>query len=340
MADPDTSAASGLGLPPRAAAGNRSLRIVIVGMAVIVAMLPFVASTYVLSLLVLAGIYAVLVIGLELFMGQTGQVSFGHNAFAVLGGYATAILTTTHNWPPLAALAFSIVISVIAALIIGARTLQLRGHYLAMATLALGMIAYTLTVQLTSLTNGFAGITGIAPLGIGPLELTSDLQYYYVVWTIAALGIWSSFRIKDSRVGRALGAIAGNEEAASALGINAARLKLTAFVISAAYAAVAGSLMAHFVGFLSPEVFGLDLVTLLFAMLFVGGIGTIYGPVVGAVLIALLPAILGPLAEYRQLAYGVILLAVIMFAPSGAFRQIVGLAERLFDGSSRGVKRG
>ena len=340
MADSESSATPSLALPPRIARGSRSMRIVVISMAVIIAALPFVASTYVLSLLVLASIYAVLAIGLDLFMGQTGQVSFGHNAFAALGGYATAILTTAHNWPPLAALAFSIVISVIAALIVGVRTLQLRGHYLAMATLALDMIAYTLAVQLTSLTNGFVGITGIAPLGIGPLELTSDLQYYYVVWIIVALGIWSSFRIKDSRVGRALGAIAGNEEAASALGINAARLKLIAFTISAAYAAVAGALMAHFIGFLSPEVFGLDLVTLLFAMLFVGGIGTIYGPVIGAVLIALLPAILGPLADYRQLAYGVILLAVIMFAPSGAFRLIADLAERLFDRSSEGEKHG
>jgi branched-chain amino acid transport system permease protein len=309
-------------------------------MAGVIAVLPAVASTYVLSLLVLASIYAVLAIGLDLFMGQTGQVSFGHNAFAALGGYATAILTTAHNWPPLAALAFSIAVAVVAAVIVGARTLQLRGHYLAMATLALGMIAYTLSVQLTSLTNGFAGITGIAPLGIGPLELTSDLQYYYVVWIVVALGIWSSFRIKDSRIGRALGAIAGNEEAASALGINAARLKLTAFTISAAYAAVAGSLMAHFVGFLSPEVFGLDLVTLLFAMLFVGGIGTIYGPVIGAVLIALLPAILGPLAEYRQLAYGVILLAVILFAPRGAFPLISDWVDHLFNRKERRAHRG
>jgi branched-chain amino acid transport system permease protein len=296
---------------------------VVAGLAAVIAVLPLVSSSYVLSLLVLAGIYALLTIGLDLFMGQTGQVSFGHNAFAALGGYASAILTTAHGWPPLAALAVSIVLAVLAAFLVGLRTLQLRGHYLAMATLALGLIAYTLTVQLTSLTNGFAGLAGVPPLGIGPFELGSDLQYYYAAWILVGLGLWSSLRIRDSRVGRALGAIAGNEEAAAALGINAARLKLASFAISAAYAAVAGSLMAHYVGFLSPEVFGMDLVTLLFAMLFVGGVGTIFGPVIGALLIALLPALLGNLAEYRQLAYGVILLAVIMFAPRGAFPLLV-----------------
>lgn len=297
--------------------------------ALLIVLLPLVSNSYVLSLLVMAGIYAILATGLDLFMGQTGQVSFGHNAFAALGGYASAILTTSHGWPPLLAVVVSIAVSVAVAAFIGLRTLRLRGHYLAMATLALGMIVYTLTVQLTSLTNGFAGIAAIPPMGIGPVEVSSDLQYYYLIWSLAALGMWISFRIKYSRVGRALGAIAGNEEAASALGIDIARLKLMAFALSAAYASVSGSLMAHYISFLSPEIFGLDMVTLLFAMLFVGGIGTVYGPVIGAIMIILLPAILGNLADYRQLAYGIILLLMIMFAPQGVFALLSDLGAKI-----------
>jgi branched-chain amino acid transport system permease protein len=288
-----------------------------IAVAIAVLCAPLVANNYVLSLLIVGGIYAVMCIGLNLFMGQTGQISFGHNTFAAVGCYGTAILTTTYGWPALPTLFFSAAIAFFVAIVIGKPTLRLKGHYLAMATFALGMIVYELAVQMEWLTAGFLGISGITPFSIGFWTAQTDIDYYYVVWTFVGVGLWISARIIDSRFGRALGAIAGDEEAARAVGISVSRYKLTAFAISAVYASVGGSLLAHYVTFVSPEVIGLGLVTLLFTMIFVGGIGTTTGPVLGAIVINVLPASLTQFQDYRQLAYGLMLLLVIMFVPRG-----------------------
>jgi len=295
--------------------------------AVLIAALPLVGDDYVLSLMVIGGVYAILCIGLNLFMGQTGQISFGHNAFAAFGCYGTAILTTEYGWPPVAALVASAVLAMLGAIAIGLPTLRLKGHYLAMATLALGLIAYQLAVQLKAITLGFLGISGIPTLGIGSWKLESDIDYYYAVWIGVALAVWISYRIIHSRVGRALGAIAGNEDAARALGVNVSRYKLLAFAVSAVYASVGGSLLAHYVTFVSPEVIGLGMTTLLFTMIFVGGIGTTSGPILGAVVISILPSLLSRFENYRQLVYGLMLLAVIMFVPRGlhSLTQLRGL---------------
>jgi branched-chain amino acid transport system permease protein len=279
--------------------------------------LPLVGDDYVLSLMVIGGVYAIVCIGLNLFMGQTGQISFGHNAFAAFGCYGTAILTTEYGWPPVAALVASAVLAMLGAIVIGLPTLRLKGHYLAMATLALGLIAYQLAVQLKAITLGFLGISGIPTLSVGSWKLDSDIDYYYAVWIGVAVAVWISYRIIHSRVGRALGAIAGNEDAARALGVNVSRYKLLAFAVSAIYASVGGSLLAHYVTFVSPEVIGIGMTTLLFTMIFLGGIGTTSGPILGAVVISILPSLLSRFENYRQLVYGLMLLAVIMFVPRG-----------------------
>jgi branched-chain amino acid transport system permease protein len=282
-----------------------------------VAAVPLVANDYVLSLVIVGGTYAIMCIGLNLFMGQTGQISFGHNAFAAIGCYGTAILCTDYNWFPPLALITAAVLAGIVALIVGKPTLRLKGHYLAMATLALGLIVYELAGQLEWLTLGFLGISGIPPFSIGVWEPKSDIQYYYLVWIFVGIGLWISARITKSRLGRAFGAIAGDEAAARALGIDVSRYKVEALAISAVYASIGGSLLAHYVSFVSPEIIGLGLVTLLFTMVFVGGIGTTAGPVLGAIVINVLPATLTKFQDYRQLAYGVMLLVVVMFMPRG-----------------------
>lgn len=298
-----------------------------------VAAVPLVANDYVLSLLILGAIYAIMCIGLNLFMGQTGQISFGHNAFAAVGCYGTAILCTTYNWFPPLALMVAAALSGVLALIVGKPTLRLKGHYLAMATLALGLIVYELAVQLEWLTLGFLGISGIPPFSIGVWEPKNDVQYYYLVWIFVGVGLWISERITKSRLGRALGAIASDEAAAQALGIDVSRYKLKALAISAVYASVGGSLLAHYVSFVSPEIIGLSLVTLLFTMVFVGGIGTTAGPVLGAIVINVLPATLTKFQDYRQLAYGVMLLVVVMFVPRGL--QSLASLHLTLKGSSR-----
>jgi branched-chain amino acid transport system permease protein len=295
---------------------DRSTAAWLAGGAIILA-LPAVAGDYALSLMVVGGTYAIICIGLDLFIGRTGQISFGHNAFAAIGCYGTAILTTAYKWPPLAALAVVVVAASATAVVVGAPTIRLRGHYLAMATLALGLIVYQLAVQLESITQGFTGITGIPPLGAFGWELFDDVDYYYAIWIAVGLSAWIYARIVRSRVGRAFAAIADSEEAAGVLGIDVRRYKLLALAISAVYAAVGGSLLAHYVTYVSPEVIGLSMVTLLFFMLFVGGLRTLSGPILGAVLITVLPALLSEFKDYRQLVFGALLLAVIMFVPRG-----------------------
>lgn len=300
---------------------------------VIICAIPLAANDYVLSLFIVGGAYAIMCIGLNLFMGQTGQISFGHNAFVAVGCYGTAILCANYYWPPVIAMLVSAVLAGILALVVGKPTLRLKGHYLAMATLALGLIVYELAVQLEWLTQGFLGISGIPPFSIGVWEPKNDVQYYYLIWTFVGIGLWVSDKIVKSRLGRAFGAIAGDEAAARALGIDVSRYKLKAFAISAVYASIGGSLLAHYVSFVSPEVIGLGLVTILFTMVFVGGIGSTAGPVLGAIVINLLPATLTKFQDYRQLAYGVMLLVVVMFVPRGL--QSLARLRLTFKGLSR-----
>ncbi len=278
-----------------------------------------ISSGYLVTVVGFAMIYAVFCLGLNFFMGYTGQASFGQNAFACLGGYGSAILTSDYGWEPLAALLATMTFSGVVAAIIGYPTLRLRGHTLAMATFALGLITYELSIELNGLTQGYMGFSGIPPLGLGKLKLATEKQQLVALVGIVLLGVWISSRLRHSRFGRALSAIAGSEKAAAALGIDVARYKLAAFVVASLYASAAGSLFAHFVGFISPEVFGAAMVVLPFTMLYLGGIGTTWGPVVGAIIVSLLPEVLRGLGlkEMQDIVYSVLLIAMLIYAPRG-----------------------
>ncbi|MGE0037982.1 MAG: branched-chain amino acid ABC transporter permease [Xanthobacteraceae bacterium] len=277
----------------------------------------FIAGGFFVTIMSFAMIYAVFVIGLNVFMGFAGQVSFGHNAFAALSGYASAVLTATYFWDPLPAFAVGLGLALIVALVIGWPTLRLKGHYLAMATLAIGLIVYEIAVQWQSVTQGYMGISGIAPLGVFGYEVVSDRGKLFVLVVIVALATVAAARLRGSRFGRALAAISGSEDAARSLGIEVAHYKLAAFLVSAAYAALAGSLFVHVVEFVSPEVFGLHMVVLAFTMLYVGGIGTLGGPILGAVIVSLLPEIFRDLKDYQDLFYGAGLILLLIYAPKG-----------------------
>jgi branched-chain amino acid transport system permease protein len=278
---------------------------------------PFVLAGQYVAAMVLAAIYTVITAGLNLFMGYTGQISFGHNAFAAVGGYGSAVLSLQLGLPPVITVAIAATGAALIALVIGYPTLRLRGHYLAMATLALGLMVFEITTQWKSVTQGLFGISAIPAMGIGPWELTSDTSFYFVYWAIAGIAVWVTHRLFHSRVGFALRAVAGNEEAAQALGVNIARYKLLAFVMSAVFASIGGSMFAHYVTYISPEVFGLYMVILLFTMLFVGGINTTFGPLIGAIVITLFPELLRRFHGARELIYSVVLLLILLFAPKG-----------------------
>ena len=298
---------------------SRSLiRYALIGLALALFGYAFVAGGYLITVLGFAAIYAIFVTGLNFFMGYAGQVSFGQNAFAALSGYTSAVLTSTYGWQPIAALPLGVGGAVLVALLVGYPALRLRGHYLAMATLALGMIVYEIAVEWQSITQGYMGISGIPPLGIGAWVLDDPRHQLLFLVVVLCVALLAAYRLKESRFGMALTAIAGSEDAAKALGIDVSHYKLAAFLIAAVYAAVAGSLLVHFVGFVSPEVFGLHMVIAGFMMLYVGGIGSIAGPVFGALIISLLPETFRAFKDYQDLAYGAALIVILIFAPNGA----------------------
>jgi branched-chain amino acid transport system permease protein len=277
----------------------------------------FIKGGYLLTVLQLAMIYGVFCVGLNFFMGYTGQASFGQNAFAAIGGYGSAILTVQYGWEPILALVVSMAVAGVAAVVVGYPTLRLRGHYLAMATFALGLITYDVSVQWTDLTQGYMGYSGIPPLGIGPFTVEDDKLKLVCLAVILAFGVWLSSRLRHSRFGRALRAISSTELGAAALGIRVPRYKLLAFIIAALYASVAGSLFAHTVGFISPEVFGLQMVVVTFTMLYVGGIGTVLGPAIGAVVASLLPEVVRSTGRFQDIAYAAVLILMLIFVPKG-----------------------
>jgi branched-chain amino acid transport system permease protein len=272
---------------------------------------------YLLTVLQLAMIYGVFCVGLNFFMGYTGQASFGQNAFAAIGGYGSAILTVQYGWEPILALVVSMAGAGVAAVVVGYPTLRLRGHYLAMATFALGLITYDVSVQWTDLTQGYMGYSGIPPLGVGPFTVEDDKLKLVCLAVILAFGVWLSSRLRHSRFGRALRAISSTELGAAALGIRVSRYKLLAFIIAALYASAAGSLFAHTVGFISPEVFGLQMVVVTFTMLYVGGIGTVLGPAIGAVIASLLPEVVRSTGRFQDIAYAAVLILMLIFVPKG-----------------------
>ena len=298
------------------------IALALAGAAIII--FTFSASGYVVTVVGFAAIYGIFCTGLNLFMGYTGQASFGQNAFAALGGYGTAILCTDYNMEPALALLLTMLFSGLVALVVGYPTLRLRGHYLAMATFALGLITYEISIEWASLTQGYMGYSGIPPLRLWRFEAVTEKQQLAVILALLALGAFASYRLRRSRFGRALRAIAGSELAASALGINVARYKLICFIIAALYGSVAGSLFAHFVGFISPEVFGTSMVVQSFTMLYLGGIGTVAGPIIGAVIVSLLPELLRGLKDWQDVVYILVLLAILIYAPRG----IAGYLER------------
>lgn len=293
------------------------LRAAVAGLLLCGVVFVVVSGSYLMTALGFAAIYVVFVAGLNLFMGYAGQVSFGQNAFAAVGGYGSAVLTTQLDWAPVPALAISAAMAAVLALVVGLVTLRLRGHYLAMGTLAVGLITYEVAVQWESLTGGYMGISGVPPLSIGPFEAVTDRQTLLVLLAAAWVAVWSASRLRQSRFGRAMGALAGSEEAASALGVNVPRTKLVAFVAASVYASFSGSLLAHAVGFISPEVFGLHMVVLGFTMLYVGGVGTALGPLLGALVIGMLPELIRGFRDVQDLVYGVVLILILIRAPGG-----------------------
>ncbi len=280
-------------------------------------------DSYWITVLIYAGIYGLVVVGYDLLLGYCGQISLGHNGLFAIGAYATAIATTWFGVPSLLAIGCGIFITCVIAFAVGIPTLRLRGYYLAIATMGFGFIVEA--IIRTEYFGGSSGISDIPPLTILGYRFDTDLSYYYLVWTIVFLLVMVCLRIGETALGRSMKAVHTDEEAASCMGIDVAKTKIQAFVFSAALAALAGSLYAHYGAVISPSSFNIMVSVKLLLMLFLGGAGSVYGGLIGALILFAIPEFLGHLERLELALEGLAFMLILIFVPGG----IVGGLNKL-----------
>lgn len=322
----------------------------IVGATVVACWLPFQLERGDVGLYDRMGLYALVAIGLTLLMGFAGQVSLGQGGFFLIGAYTSGLLTMgldadtrlidpEAGIDPLLAVAIAPLVTAAIALVIGIPLMRLRGHYLAFATLAFALIAWSLLYAQDSFTGGQYGVTVTKKLVVAGQEI-SGATHAAVVWGLVGLALLLSTNLVSSRVGRALQAIAANEPAAAASGINVAMYKLQLFVFAAAMAGLAGGLFTFFAQFLGPEDFGIIVSLLFVVMVSIGGLGSVYGAVVGAVTIVWVEHKLRDIGARETLlgfdmpstgpsilslgAFGLMLILIMLFFPHGLLPGITG----------------
>lgn len=286
-------------------------------LAVLLVLLPLVLpNNFYLDVAILAGFNAIVCIGLNLLIGYAGQVSLGHAGFFGVGAYASAVLVTSHGWPALGALGAGAVLSAAIAYALARPILRLKGHYLAMATLGVGVIISIVLRTESQITGGPDGMM-VDPLSVLGVEIVGERVWYWVVAAVLLLAVWLALNLVDSSAGRALRAVHGSEVAAETLGVDTAGAKARVFVLSAVFASVAGGLFAHYTGLITPASAGFIKSVELVTMVVFGGMASVFGSVAGAVVITLLPQVLTVFADYQHLMLGLVLMLTMVFMPRG-----------------------
>lgn len=297
----------------------------VVALSVGLVLFPLVEDNpYTLGLTNLIAIHALVVLGLNLFVGYAGQISLGHAAFFGLGAYGSAVATVEFSVPAWPAMVTVAALVGLVALIIGIPILRLAGHYLAMATLGMNFVFHTILLQWDAVTGGPSGFAGIPYLAFGSFEFDDEVRLHYLLWGFVLVALILCLNLVRSGVGRGLAALAGDETAAAALGVNTRATKVKIFVLSAVLASLAGSLFAHTYSFISPDSFDIFAATDFVIMVVVGGMGSVWGSLFGAGLITLLPEWMDVFETYKDFVHGGILVLVLIFLPQGL---VTGLIE-------------
>ncbi|MCO4860826.1 branched-chain amino acid ABC transporter permease [Cupriavidus sp. WGlv3] len=275
-------------------------------------------NSYYLTVMTLAFIYAIATLGLNLITGYTGQLNLAHGGFMAIGAYTLGILTVDYQVPFWLAFVLAGVLCMVLGYVVGVVSLRLKGHYFSIFTMCVGYIIYLLIEKWESLTHGTVGLIGIpVPAAIGPLGFDSVPAQYYLVLAFLALGVFLMHRIVTSLLGRSFMAVRNSDALAEALGINLMRTKVLSFVLSVGYAGFAGALYAGQVRFLGPDIARTDLTFDMVMSMLVGGIGTLFGPLLGAVLVPWITQSLQFMQDYRMLVFGPVLVLLIIFVPDG-----------------------
>jgi branched-chain amino acid transport system permease protein len=283
---------------------------------VVLFLAPSVLDRYAMVILTNALLYVVLALGLNIVVGYAGLLDLGYAAFFAVGAYTTGILTLQFGMNFWATIPFALLAAAIAGVIIGGPTLRLRSDYLAIVTLGFGeIVRYAArNLEITGQASGLAGIPQPHILG---WEISGPMAYYYVFAILAVIACIASYRLMNSRLGRAWLYVRHDEDAAEAMGINRVRVKLAAYVIGAIFGAVGGVFFAANLGAISPESFSFEQSVLILMAVILGGMGKIPGVIIGAFVVILGPELLRDLGPMRLLVFAVLLLLIMLFRPSG-----------------------
>lgn len=291
--------------------------IAVVAGLVLWAVLPMIQGRSIIDLLVFTALYSIAGLGVSFLLGQCGIVSLAQSVFYGIGAYSTAYGCTVLGWPAPLSMAVGMGISAVIAAGLGAPILKLSGYFLALATLALAIIGHVLFLEWEWLTGGTLGIGGIPPPSLAGYALNSPFKFYYFIWPVVALVLWLHYNLLDSRAGIAMRAMRDAPAAAMVLGVDVERLKVKVFVLSAALGALAGSLYAHYVSFVSVDSFGVDRAINFLLIAVLGGVRTIAGPILGALFVTVAPNLLSRFGDVHPILFAALLILAVIFLPAG-----------------------
>lgn len=296
--------------------------------AILLGVLPFIMSTYLLSVMVMIGFFAIAAVGVTLLMGYGGLVTLAQAGFWGVGAYTSAILCKTLGYPPLLSIFLSMVGSGLVAYIIGKLTIRLNGHHFSLATLGFVIVINIIMQEQGKWTGGPSGMANIPPLSMNGFILQGDWNWYYVIWAVTLVCIFLLNNLVKSSWGRNLRSMHASKTAAEAMGVQTSRYRLQAFIICAVLAGLSGGLYAHYMGFISPSLFSFQMSIEFIVMAVVGGLGAIWGGMIGTIVMMFLleglrtwipnlfanPSSVGAI---EVTLFGVLLIVMIIFMPKG-----------------------
>ncbi|MDR1315979.1 MAG: branched-chain amino acid ABC transporter permease [Spirochaetales bacterium] len=298
-------------------------------------------NIYYLRLCNLAMIYGIFALGLNILTGYTGITSFGHAGFFALGAYTSAILAVKAGLPVLVCIPLAGLITAAAAYLVGLPVRRISGIYLAMVTLGFAEFIRILAINLEWLTGGPLGISRIPPLAVPaapPGIFNPEQGRFFFLYITTVLLVAFFVRLIRSRFGRCLLAIRDSEDAAASIGIACAANKMAAFFFSGLYSGLAGALYAHFDRFISPDTFQFDMSVLVLCMVVAGGMGSVFGSLLGAGILVILLEVFQPLGDYRLIAYGSLLMIMITWFPGGLAGGFESLRKKILPGQTRNTE--
>lgn len=306
--------------------GFKSKLVPLAVLAFIFAALPMILASldrsYLYQLANLSFIFVILSVSMNLITGSAGLLTLGHAAFYGIGAYTAALLSVNWDLPFLLTLPLSGIVAAFFGVLVALPTMRLVFIYFAVATLAIGEIIYVILLNWVSFTRGPMGIDGVGPIQFFSLEVDSHLGIYYVVALIAVISVYVIYRMTHSYYGNAMRSMREDDQCAEAMGIDVVRIKIQVFAVSTFFAGIAGALYAHTSGYISPDSFKFGESILILAMVVVGGLGSVPGAIVGALLLTLLPEAARGLGDFRQMVYGGVMFLSILLLPKGILGEV------------------